>query len=220
MVSDREFLARMTADMLSGPGTLTNSLELAERCIVDHIPGDFVECGVYRGVHPAIMAYALMKHGVTDRKVHLFDSFEGIPESGPKDDYTITGCIGVGQDRLVSVNHSVCSVNQVSRYMCQWGIDPSLLVYHPGWFQNTVEDAAKQMGPIAVLRLDCDLYTSTMACLPHLYPKLSRGGYYITDDYTLTGAKRATDEYLASIGERPEIVCIPDGIGAHYWRHE
>jgi hypothetical protein len=164
------------------------------------------------------MAFACMKHGVTDRRVHLFDSFRGIPESGPRDDYTITECIGVGQDRLLPVGHSVCSVEEVLVRMCNWRIDPSLLVFHPGWFQQTVEPVVATMGPIAMLRLDCDLYTSTMACLPHLYPKLSRGGFYISDDYTLTGAKVATDEYLAGIGERPEIVTVPDGIGAHYWR--
>ena len=218
MVTDEQFIGQLTADMLSGHGTLWNTLELAERCIIDHVPGDFVECGVYRGVHPAIMAYACAKHGATDRKVHLFDSFEGIPESGPKDDYTITGCIGVGRDLLVSVGHSVCSVDDVKRYMRQWGVDQSLLVFHPGWFQKVVETTARTIDAIALLRLDCDLYSSTMACLPHLYPKLSKGGYYISDDYTLTGAKTATEEYLSSIDERPLIWPIKDGIGAHYWR--
>jgi O-methyltransferase len=217
LVTDAQFIGQLTSDMLSGHGTLWNTLELAERCIVDNVPGDFVECGVYRGVHPAVMAYACQKHGVTNRRVHLFDSFAGIPESGPRDDETITGCIH-GGDRLVSVGHSVCSVEDVQRRMRQWGVDASLLVYHKGWFQQTVKPAAAMIDAIAILRLDCDLYTSTMACLPSLYPKLSRGGYYISDDYTLTGAKLATDEYLTEIGERPEVVMIQEGIGAHYWR--
>lgn len=218
-MTDADFIARLTADMLSGRGTLSNTLELCEQAIVGNIPGDFCECGVYRGVHPALMARAITKHGEThQRLVHLFDSFEGIPGAGPRDDETITGCIKPG-DELTTTGHSRCSVQQVEDYMEQWGVDRSLLIYHPGWFQHTVEPASRTIPGLAVLRLDCDLYSSTMACLPHLYPLLSSGGYFISDDWTLTGAREATLEYLRKTEQPiPEPIPVADGIGAHWWR--
>ena len=216
MTRDPEFFHRLAPVSLSCWGTFRNTLACVRQAIRDGVPGDLVECGVFAGVHPALMALALTELGVTDRRVHLFDSFAGIPESGPKDDATITSCVGVGQDRLVSTGVSVCTLEQVKANLHRWGVDESLLIYHPGWFQDTISRA--HLGAIAVLRLDCDLYSSTMACLPHLYPKLSCGGWYISDDYTLTGAKTATDEYLASVGEHPMPLKVIEGDGCHYWQ--
>ena len=215
---DREFVNRVAQVAYSAEGAIANTFELAEELVLRHEIGDFVECGVFAGSHPAVMAYAMQKHGDRSRLIHLFDSFEGIPQAGPKDDESITSCVGKGDGSLVTTGISVCALLTVRDNMRSWGIDGSLLVYHPGWFQHTVERDAKSMGPIALLRLDCDLYDSTIACLPSLYPKLVRGGYYISDDYTLTGAKNATVEYLAGIGERAEPIEITGGGGAHYWK--
>jgi hypothetical protein len=216
--TDGYFFARLPCIALSAYGTFPHTLEAARQCIRDGIPGDFVECGVGGGAHPALMARACMEAGVK-RKIHLFDSFEGIPEAGPRDDESITACVGVGKDRLVTTGVAAYSLERVRSNLVDYlGLDESLFVFHPGWFQKTVSTAARTIESIAILRLDCDLYSSTMACLPSLYPKLAKGGYYISDDYTLTGAKCATEEYMASIAESVTPLKVGDGDGCWYWR--
>jgi len=215
---DQSFIERVARSANSATGSLFNTFELAEDLVLRGEVGDFVECGVFAGSHPAVMAYAMQKHGDRSRLVHLFDSFEGIPQAGPRDDETITSCLGKGDGRLVTTGISACSVKAVQENMRAWGVDSGPFIYHPGWFQHTVKRDAEQVERIALLRLDADLYESTMACLPHLYPKLVRGGYCISDDYTLTGARDATVEYMASVGERFEPTPVEMGGGAHYWR--
>lgn len=196
--------------------TMHTTEELCLVCVRDGIPGDFVECGVFAGVHPALMEGVATGEG-GDRKVHLFDSFEGIPEAGPHDDESITALIGKGDGRLVSTGVSACPIAQVKWNMGQWGCDPNRLVYHHGWFQETVPHAEFPRG-IAALRLDGDLYESTMVCLVHLHRRVHRGGFVIIDDYALTGCRAAVDEYRAANGITAELVQIPDGGGPVWYR--
>lgn len=211
MPSDDVFLAKVVQRACCNPPTLRNTLELCERAIREHIPGDFVECGVFAGAHPAVMAHVLMKYGVNSRDVHMFDSFEGIPHAGPHDDQTITNCIGKNQDgALVSSGVSVCTVEQVQQHMAEWGVNRALLRYNKGWFQHTMpliaDDIRLQSMGIAVLRLDGDLYESTMVCLKYLYPLVKPGGFVIIDDYALTGCRRAVRESGIFRGNPPPAV--------------
>ena len=203
---------------LSTFNTILYSYMIAEDAIKNNVAGDFVECGVFAGTQVAAMARAAMNHSQSNRKIHLFDSFEGIPKAGVKDDHTITDLIGKGDGELISTGVSVCSIEQVKSNMRSWRIDPSILVYHKGWFQNTVPDASKEIGSIAVLRLDGDLYESTKVCLEHLYSKVSKGGYVIIDDYALNGCKLAVNEFLESVGEKPNITAIIGGLGPVYFQ--
>jgi len=217
-----DFVQKVMPASRSGAGTLPHSYHIAEQCMKEGIEGDFVECGVYAGVHPAIFADVVQDYvekGYPLRKVHLFDSFEGIQEAGPNDDESITGCIGVGQGRLVTTGVSACSRDNVMEFMKQWNVNPTLLEYHVGWFQNTVKKAARHIGKIAILRMDCDVYEATKACLPYLYPKLVSGGFFVCDDWTLTGCRKATEEFLAEIGHRNvEPIPVENGGGCHWWR--
>jgi hypothetical protein len=86
-----------------------------------------------------------------------------------------------------------------------WGIPPELLVYHPGWFEQTIPQFAQACvydnmhgaaRNIAVLRLDADLYSSTQVIMKHLYPLVSQGGWIICDDYDLSGARLAVNEVV------------------------
>jgi O-methyltransferase len=156
------------------------------------VPGDFVECGVYAGASSAIMAKAIMEHVANrgeyalsdNRRVHLFDSFEGIPLAGPEDSELAHKPAGEAK----------CSLEDVKKNMRDWGIPDGLLVYWPGWFEKTVlpqwVDRPAFRG-IAVLRLDGDLYRSTKVCMDYLYPLVSPGGYVIVDDFDLSGCKKA-----------------------------
>lgn len=215
-----EFLRLVKWAALCNVPTLDVTAVLCSKVIDEGVPGDFVECGVFAGAHPAVMSKAAASDTAARRLVHLFDSFQGIPEAGPRDDETITGFIGPSQEgRLLSTGKSVCPQKEVAGYMKTWGAEESLLVYHEGWFQDTVPVAEFPSG-IAVLRLDGDLYESTKVCLEHLHPLVPRGGYVIVDDYRLTGCRAACDEYHAKAGIKPEIIEIPGGDGPVYYRVE
>ncbi len=127
--------------------------------------------------------HALAK--ATPRRVHLFDSFSGVPEPGPHDTEWISSGHPPGQ--------SVCSLEGVKQHMEEWGIPDELLRYHPGMFADTV--ASMMQTPIAILRLDGDLYESTRVCVEHLAPLVSPGGWIIVDDFALSGARKAFLEH-------------------------
>jgi hypothetical protein len=195
---------------------LTNTVNLTLTCLANRIPGDYVECGVFNGVHPALMARVLQDHG-SKAQVHLFDSFEGIPHAGPKDDHTITLCIGAERDgALASTGISVATLPNVQRCLKDLGFHlPGPFRFHVGWFQNTVPTCG--IDRIALLRLDGDLYESTQVCLDHLYDKVSPGGYVVVDDYNLTGCKLAVDEFLNARGLEPRMIPIEGQEGPVYW---
>ncbi len=187
---------------------------LTHHTLKEGIPGDFVECGVCAGVHPAIMAHVCQKSR-KHRQIHLFDSFKGIPHASEEDKDDIAGTLfSHGKDgKLVSSGISVCPLKSVQSFMKHWRIDRSMLVYHEGWFQDTVP--AAEIGEIAMLRLDGDLYESTKVCMEHLYNKVVKGGFVIIDDWPLAGARAAVVEYL---GYTPEVTDIPGGLSPVFWR--
>lgn len=181
---------------LSSVETCRSTYAVCRQALEEGIPGDFVECGVYAGSQAAIMAKAILDNREQHLSitawphVHLFDSFEGCPAPGPKDAEFLASGHQQGQ--------AACTLEGVKSNMKQWGIPEELLVYHPGWFSETVLPflLTHENNSIAVLRLDGDLYESTMTCLEYLYPLLSPGGFLIVDDYGLTGARQAVDEYM------------------------
>lgn len=169
---------------LSTAETLRATYGIAKMLIEEGVPGDFVECGVFAGVQVAAMAKAMLDAGDTARKVHLFDSFEGIPAGGPHD-----------TNWTHPAGTSKCSMTLVKLHMQEWGVPQDLLVYHPGWFKDTVPVA--DIPQIALLRLDGDLYESTLVCLARLFPRVVRGGWVIADDYGLPGCREAVNQFLA-----------------------
>lgn len=175
--------------------------DLARLVLQRGIPGDFVECGVYAGASCALMAQAIVDHSgdailydirMGDvKRVHLFDSFAGIPKPGPHD-YELRSNVG---------GESACSLEEVQGNMQRWGIPDELLVYWRGDFASTTwaasgEGVSKQVHKIALLRLDGDLYESTLVCMEHLYPLVSPGGYVIVDDFNLSGCRKAVMEFM------------------------
>jgi len=147
------------------------------------IEGDLVECGVYAGVQVAMMYRAMVDSGVADhRKIHLFDTFSGVPPGGPED-----GNVGV-------IGQAVCSLELVKRYLASWGVDFNQLVFHPGLLEDTLPSLQKF--PIAFLRIDCDLYSGVHAVLQYLYPSLVPQGICVLDDYSFKGARQAFLDYF------------------------
>lgn len=197
------WLEAVGAAALSSRETLHASYDIARLAIERNVPGDFVECGVFAGSQSAAMARAVIDWGnCKTRRVHLFDSFEGVPEAGEYD------------REWKASNHPVgtakCSLEACKEHMTAWGIPDELLVYHVGMFDAAVPFAGRgiaQLKQIAVLRLDADLYESTMICLKELYPLVSPGGWIIIDDYALDGCRQAVRDYF-----------YPGAPGPIYWK--
>ena len=166
------------------------TIELTNQCakyVVDNnIHGCFVECGVATGNNLAAMC-------IEGRHGYGFDSFEGIPWAGEND----TEQPGVGpkdvtkEGLLESSGITVHPMEQVRSKMEGWGVQNYTLI--KGWFQDTVMHFHEE---ISVLRLDGDLYDSTMTCLMYLYPLLTKGGILIMDDWNLDGCRKAFDDYF------------------------
>lgn len=165
---------------------LSNVYELATIAEEHKIEGCFVECGVWRGGCVAVMAYIAHNAG-SDRRIHLFDSFEGLPEPTEEDGDEANLYVGKCVASYDDVIHLLFSVLKLKK---------ENIVIHKGWFQDTIPKA--KMGRIAILRLDGDWYESTKVCLDNLYDAVVSGGFVIIDDYNAwEGCKKAVDEFLA-----------------------
>jgi hypothetical protein len=204
---------------------LLSLYEQAVFCETAGLPGAFVECGTWKGGAVGLMALANLAHGKTPRHIHLFDSFEGIPEpdeavDGTKAVMEARRAGGGTKGRLVSVAgfYQDAGALETNRELLEEtiGYDPAWLHYHEGWFQDTLPRAAGEVAEIAVLRLDGDWYASTKVCLDYLYHQVVSGGFVIIDDYgCYEGCRRAVDEFLQAEGIRPFLHRI-DSEG-RYW---
>lgn len=165
---------------------------------VANIEGILVECGVAAGAQ--LMAMSLADTG---KQIIGFDSFEGIPLACEHDDEQPgIGAFEVQAERLVSSGITSHSVENVLGNFDQIGVKKTNLKLIKGWFQHTLPEFKKT--PIALLRLDGDLYESTKVCLELLYPMVSKGGIVIIDDYALGGCRKAVHEYFGK--DLPDII--------------
>lgn len=195
------------APSMIGQKRMQNVRSECERAIVAGIPGDFMETGVWRGGAVMMMRAVLKAYGITDRRAIAADSFAGLPP--PTE--------GVVQDAGAEFHtwtDFAVSLEEVKANFARYGLLDEQVVFLQGLFKDTLPTAP--VSALAVLRLDGDMYESTRDGIVNLYPKLSRGGTLIADDYFLFEAHRAAvDEYRAAHAITDPIVRI-DQWGA-YW---
>ncbi|MGH2616233.1 MAG: TylF/MycF/NovP-related O-methyltransferase [Thermomicrobiales bacterium] len=190
-------------------------LDNVQDCIVDviqrQVPGDLIEAGVWRGGTTIFMRAVLEVYGDTERKVWVADSFAGLPTP----DYEVYPA-----DRLTDVWQSpqlAVALEDVKANFARYGFLDDRVQYLKGWFKDTLPVAP--IDKLAVMRLDGDLYQSTMDGLVALYPKLSVGGYVILDDYNLIPpVKMAADDYRRQHGIVEPVQTI-DWNGS-FWQKE
>jgi hypothetical protein len=218
-------IARVRAHSMLPYARLYSLYEQAVYCERAGIPGAFVECGVWKGGAMGLMALANQMHGRAPRDLHLFDSFEGIPEP----DESVDGARAIAEARaaggaargnLVPLGGMYESPGtlEANRALLEGiiGYDPARLHYHAGWFQQTLPRDVAAIGPIAILRLDGDWYASTKICLDHLFDRVVTRGFVIVDDYgRYDGCRRAADEFLGARGIETYLHRIDSE--ARYW---
>ena len=187
------------------------NLHMAVRYIMQaNIPGDFLECGVWRGGSMMMVALTLLALGRTDRRLLLFDTFEGLPKPDEALDVDVWGNRGIDGWRPhrktdQSSDWAYASLEEVRANMESTGYPMGNVYFVKGMVEDTLPTKAPDT--IAMLRLDTDWYSSTRHELEQLYPRLSRNGILILDDYGhFQGARRATDEYFKSIDLAPLLV--------------
>ena len=197
------------AHTMIGTKRLRNLRRLAEEVIRNEIPGDLIETGVWRGGACILMRAVLSAYQVRDRRVWVADSFEGVPPPDP-DRYPSDGGSEYHKFEDLSVSFETVKSN-IDRY----GLLDDQVVFLKGWFRDTLETAPIER--LALLRLDGDLYESTIVALDALYDKLSEGGYVIVDDYHVVESCRlAIGDFLTVRSMSPEI-CEIDGVGV-FWQ--
>jgi hypothetical protein len=197
-----------SAESMIGLKRMANIRECVERVIADGVPGDLIETGVWRGGATIYMRAILKAHGVTDRVVWVADSFEGLPEYDGRYDADIG-------DQHHTVPELAISVEQVQENFRRYDLLDDQVRFLVGWFSETLSTAPIER--LAVLRLDGDLYASTMDALDALYDRVSPGGFVIVDDYVAVPAcAKAVQDFREQHGitdplETVDWTCV-------YWR--
>ena len=199
------------AHSMAGYQRLTNLAKCVRQVMKDDVPGDFIETGVWRGGACILMRGISRAGGQGHRKVFVADSFEGLPppdvENYPQDagdkHYLLKHVLGISQE-IVEANFQAYDL-----------LDENV-VFMKGWFKDTLP-TLKDDDQFSIVRLDGDMYESTIQAIEILYPKLSAGGYLIVDDYgAVRACKVAIDEYREKNGITDTLHQI-DWTGA-YWR--
>lgn len=185
---------------MTSPERVSALVEAVQYIVHNRIPGSIVECGVWRGGSMMAVAIALKKAGDTSRELHLFDTFEGMPKPTEADVDLKGHDAGAVFRKLQTGPESsdFCHATQeeVQLAMNSTGYDPGLVHLVKGRVEKTVPEHAPDT--IALLRLDTDWYESTKHELENLFPRLSKHGILIVDDYGhWRGARKAVDEYIA-----------------------
>ena len=181
-----------------------------QRCVVDvlerDIPGDLIETGVWRGGATIFMRGILKAYGVTDRRVWVADSFEGLPEPDAAR-FPTEAKYHAGPLMKTLYRNFAAGLEEVKRNFEAYGLLDEQVKFLPGWFKDTLPSAP--IGKLAVMRLDGDYYESTMDSLTALYDKLSVGGYIIIDDYgedVWTNCRQATEHFRRQRGISTPLV--------------
>lgn len=160
----------------------------AQTCM--RLPGDFAECGVYRGGTAVLTAATLVEGGVRDKKLHLFDTFAGMPTTADSD-----------PSSHKEGDFGDTSLDHVKGLLREY----PFVTFNPGFIPKTLE--AVKDRTFAMAHIDVDLYQSTRDAFEFFYPRMSPGGIMLCDDYGapayIEAAKKAVDEFFANKPEKP-----------------
>lgn len=176
------------ADTMIGMKRLENIRQCVVETIQNNVPGDLIETGVWKGGATIFMRAILKVYGITDKRVWVADSFEGLPKPDEQKYIHDKGDQHHTEDALK------VSLEKVKYNFEKYGLLDNQVMFLKGWFKDTLPTAPIEH--LSVLRLDGDMYESTMDGLVNLYPKLSKNGYIIIDDYhAISSCKQAVLDY-------------------------
>ena len=198
----------VVAHTMIGLKRLNNLQFCIEQVAADDIPGDFIETGVWRGGSVIFMRGMLKALGISDRRVWVADSFEGLPKPDEEKYPADKG------DTHHIYDFLRVSLESVQKNFAAYDLLDDQVKFLKGWFKDTLPTAPIER--LSILRLDGDMYESTMDGLNNLYSKLSVGGYVIVDDYCIPNCEKAVTDFRNQHNIKDEIIPI-DGTGV-FWR--
>lgn len=193
-------------DLPSWPLTMIGSrrldnVEACMRSVLDaDVPGDFIETGVWKGGTTIFMRGLLRAYGITDRRVYVADSFEGVP---PPDETRYPDDRGLDFHLWPGL---AVDVESVRDSFARFGLLDDQVEFVKGWFRETLP--ALRGHQWAVVRLDGDLYESTTDALENLYDGLVSGGWLIVDDYEIAACRQAVTDFRSARGIAEPIVAV------------
>jgi len=206
---DRAIVERVLPYTMTSVARLQALIDCVRHVVRRELPGDFAECGVWRGGSVLAMVHTLQELGVSDRDVHLFDTFEGMTAPTEHD-------VSEHEQPALSTWREAEQARSTpwgelfdSATFSEAGVRQTLLATgYPAERLHLVRGAVEQTLParapeeLALLRLDTDWYASTRHELHHLYPRLVVGAPLLIDDYGhWGGCRQAVDEYFST--------CVP-----------
>jgi O-methyltransferase len=198
-------------ETMIGMQRLTSLQQCVEIALTEGVPGDLVECGVWRGGACILMRAVLAAYGDQKRQVWVADSFAGMPKPDTKN---------YGADEGMTFHRSTdlaVPETTVRANFKRYGLLDDRVRFLAGWFKDTLQTSP--IDRIAVLRLDGDLYESTIQALDALYPRLSVGGFCIIDDYhSYKACGQAVTEYRERNGISGNMVQVDDH--CVFWRKQ
>jgi len=196
------------AQTMVGTQRLENVQWCVERVLADGVPGDLIEAGVWRGGVAILMRALLEIHSIRDRVVYAADSFVGLPppnvDAYPADEH----------DELFAAEALAVSRQDVERNFQAYDLLDEQVRFLEGWFKDTLPTVRDRTW--AVVRIDGDMYESTMDALVNLYPSLAPGGFVIIDDYAHAPCRQAVQDYRSAHAIEAPITPI-DWTGV-FWR--
>lgn len=196
---EKELIYSIKADNLTmtGYAKLYATLSACKYVIQNNIEGDFVECGVWRGGQ-SILAASIFKHYGSNKKVWLFDTFEGFINAGIKaseyDDVRVE-TFKWAHERYYNTEHCGNSLRDVKSSFLKYEVLSDNIEFVKGDVNITL-DSDKIPQLISVLRMDTDYYKSTQTQMRVLYPRLAKHGVLMEDDYDHSGVRTAIDGYF------------------------
>lgn len=178
-----------------------------------NVPGDFFECGVWRGGASIFMRGLLKAYQSKDRSVHVVDSFEGLPKASTQEDH----------DEWAKLDLLKVSKQAVQGNFRKYGLLDNQVQFHKGFFRTSLpvvrQDMKEKNGNISLLRLDGDMYESTMDIFFNLAEFLSPGACIVVDDYCIPPCNKAVQEFLTMHNVTPKMHVI-DWCGAYFCLEE
>jgi O-methyltransferase len=198
------------ADTMIGLNRLNNIENCIYNIVNDDIEGDLIEAGVWRGGASILMRAILKELNIADRKIWVADSFKGLPK--PTAEYPADK-----GNQLYAKNIFKVSLTEVKNNFSKYELLDEQVVFLDGWFKDSLLTAP--INKLSLIRLDGDMYESTIQSITALYPKLSKGGYTIVDDYNAFDAcRKAITDYRNQHDIHIPIIEIDKQ--AIFWRKE
>jgi len=198
--AEAQLIKNVASHTMSGPDRLSKLIDLAKYCNQNKIPGDFVECGSFKGGSSAILSQYMGQ----ERHLWIYDSFQGMPQTTEKDGETAKECIGLCAAKAADV---VEIMNKIGTLSSQYTIIE-------GWFSDSFQERLPEK--VALLHCDADWYESVTLVLETFYDRIPDGGCIILDDFGFwEGCREAFYDFCWRRGEKPLLERV--GNTQAYW---